>query len=54
MSELKQNITITITPEQQEQFMKKTVIKRELASIRHKRLLEAHKDEIKAEKLISK
>jgi hypothetical protein len=50
MSEMKQNITITITPEQQEEFMKKIVIKRELARIRHKRWLEAHKDEINAEK----
>jgi hypothetical protein len=48
--QIKQNLIITITPEQQEKYLKKIEHKRELARIRYLRWFEAHKDEIKAER----
>ena len=48
--QIKQNLIITITPEQQDKYLKKLEHKRELSRIRHLRWFEAHKDEIKAER----
>jgi hypothetical protein len=48
--QIKQNLIITLTPEQQEKYFKKIEHKRELARIRQLRWFEAHKDEIKAKR----